>query len=68
MEETLESMPMLKQLLTNYVLFQYEEEAQTDNASLVAEYLSLRDNNELNLLFTQEFLDSTGSLEGSEWL
>lgn len=68
MEETLESMPILRQLLINYVLYQYEEEAQTDNTSLVAEYIALRDGNELHLLFTQELLDNTRSLEGGDWL
>lgn len=68
MEEKLESMPMLKQLLTNYVLFQYEEGAQTDNTTLVREYLLLKESNDLHQLFTQEFLDNTGSSEGAEWL
>lgn len=68
MELALDSMPMLKRLLINYVLFTYEDAAETDNWHLVEEYLLLKREKKLNLLFAQEYLDNTNEMEGAEWL
>jgi len=68
MEASLEFMPRLKELLTNYILFAYNEYAEITNWHLVEEYLLLKRNNQLHLLFMQELLDNTVSLEGGDWL
>lgn len=66
--EVLDKMPILKKLLQNYVLFKDEECADINTPSLVHEYFWLKRKNNLHLLFVQELLDITTSLEGSEWL
>lgn len=68
MEASLDKMPILKQLLINYILFIYEEAAETDNWHLVQEYLLLKKKKQLNLLFVQELFDNTYSFESSKWL
>lgn len=56
--EDLELTPTLKRLLKEYVLFQYEEHADTTEYSLMKEYHHLKDNNKLNDLFIQEKLNN----------
>jgi hypothetical protein len=53
---TLDYSPVLKKLLINYILIQYEEDAITDDWHLYQEYSWLFDNNELNVLFEEEAL------------
>jgi hypothetical protein len=53
--------PILKGLLINYIIFQYEEDAITDDWHVWQEYVYLRDNNLMNDLFIQEYLDNPDS-------
>ncbi len=48
--------PILKGLLIEYVLFQYNEYADVSNEGLYAEYLHLEETKRLNELFIQEKL------------
>lgn len=48
--------PILKGLLIDYVLFQYNENADVSNEGLYAEYLHLEETKRLNELFIQEKL------------
>lgn len=48
--------PILKGLLIDYVLRVYEEDAITDDEHLLMEYNLLQKNNELHLLFHEEYL------------
>jgi hypothetical protein len=50
--------PMLKALLINYVLTNYEENAITDDYHLMMEYNLLRRTNQLHQLFTAEMLNN----------
>jgi hypothetical protein len=50
--------PILKGLLVEYVLFQYNENADVSNEGLYAEYLHLEETNRLNDLFIQEKLNN----------
>lgn len=50
--------PILKGLLIEYVLFQYNEYADVSNEGLYAEYLHLEETNKLNDLFIQEKLNN----------
>jgi hypothetical protein len=52
----LEYNPVLKQLLINYVIRMYEEDAITDDWHLWQEYLMLLRENRLNELFENECL------------
>ena len=52
----LKNNPILKQLLINYCILNYEENAILDDDHLIAEYNLLARNNELHLLFEAEFL------------
>lgn len=51
---TLDYSPVLKKLLIDYILIQYEGDAITDDWHLFQEYSWLLDNNELNVLFEKE--------------
>jgi hypothetical protein len=53
--------PILKGLLINYITFQYEGDAKIDDWHVWQEYVYLRDNNLLNDLFIQEYLDNPDS-------
>jgi hypothetical protein len=50
--------PMLKELLTNYIIAKYQEDADTSDEYLWMEYAYMKKNNELGDLFQQEFLAS----------
>lgn len=50
----LKNNPLLKQLLINYCVVTYEENAILDNDHLLAEYSLLSRNNELHILFEAE--------------
>lgn len=50
--------PILKGLLIDYVLFQYNENADVSNEGLYAEYLHLEETKRLNDLFIQEKLNN----------
>jgi hypothetical protein len=52
-------MPMLEALLKNYVLFMYEDSANTSQESLEMEYYYLKKENRLSELFVQELLDNS---------
>jgi hypothetical protein len=56
---TLEFNPILKQLLKEYVSSKYEEYANYDGDSLLAEYKYLIQNNSLKELFEWEFLQNS---------
>ena len=58
----LTKMPMLKALLTNYVLFNYEDCADTSVECLEMEYYLLKKENRINDLFIQELLDNSWRL------
>lgn len=60
----LSKMPLLKALLTNYVLFTYEDCADTSDEYLEMEYYLLKRENRLHDLFTQELLDNSGGIFG----
>ncbi len=47
--------PALKELLVKYVSRKYEECAMFDDYHLLAEYNLLKDNNNLHLLFEEEW-------------
>lgn len=47
--------PALRELLVKYVSRQYEESAEFDDYHLIAEYNYLKNNNELHLLFEEEW-------------
>lgn len=57
-QEDLQYMPMLQALLINYVSCIYQEASDYSITSLWREYNLLKDNNELHLLFEQEYIDS----------
>ena len=50
--------PNLRELLANYCLINYEENAIIDDEHLMMEYRLLERNNELHLLFEAEKLDN----------
>ena len=50
----LKNNPLLKQLLINYCILTYEENAILDHDHLLAEYSLLSRNNELHLIFEAE--------------
>ncbi len=50
--------PQLRELLVNYVLIQYEENAITDDEHLMREYKLLKSENRLNDLFEGECLSN----------
>ena len=52
-------MPRLKELLTNYILFMYQEDAIITAEYLEMEYYMLKRNNRLHELFDQELLDNS---------
>lgn len=56
--EDLTLTPMLRKLLAEYVMFQYEENADTTDESLLSEYNYLLDNNRLEELFLQEQINN----------
>lgn len=62
----LSKMPLLKALLTNYVLFNYEDCADTSDEYLEMEYYLLKRENRLHDLFTQELLDNSGGILGED--
>lgn len=55
-EMNLDETPLTKQLLENYVLRMYEEEADLSNESLMRELLLLKENDELQQLLLAEAL------------
>ena len=57
-QDDLTHTPMLRALLINYISCMYEEASDYSPESLWREYNWLKDNNQLNLLFEQEYLDS----------
>jgi hypothetical protein len=61
--QTIEFMPLLKNLLKNYISLNYEENADYSNFSLVAEYHLLVRINKLNDLFDAELLTSAYRLQ-----
>lgn len=50
--------PILKGLLANYCLRQYEDNAIIDDEHLLVEYNWLLNNNQLHVLFDSEYLDN----------
>ena len=48
--------PILKQLLVNYILREYEEDSIIDENHLMMEYNRLRDSNQLDMIFMCEEL------------
>lgn len=50
--------PLLKQLLANYCLMVYEENAIIDDEHLLKEYRWLVSNNKLDEIFNYEFTNS----------
>jgi hypothetical protein len=56
--QNFESNPILRQLLANYCLTHYEENAIIDDKHLLMEYRLLERNNELHLLFEVEKLQN----------
>ncbi len=62
----LTKMPLLKALLTNYVLFNYEDCADTSDEYLEMEYYLLKRENRLQDLFVQELLDNSGGILGED--
>lgn len=48
--------PTLRRLLVNYCIRIYEEDAIIDDWHLIQEYFLLKKNNELHLLFDEEYL------------
>lgn len=56
--ENFERNPLLKKLLTNYCLRQYEEDAITDDEHLDMEWNLLKRNNQLEELFICEHMDN----------
>lgn len=62
----LSKMPLLKGLLTNYVLFNYEDCADTSDEYLEMEYYLLKRENRLQDLFVQELLDNSGGILGQD--
>jgi len=57
--EDLKLTPMLRVLLINYISCMYEEASDFSIESLWNEYNILKKNNELELLFQQEYLQSS---------
>ncbi|REE25648.1 hypothetical protein DFQ09_102239 [Winogradskyella pacifica] len=54
--------PLTKQLLINFVKFQYEENADISDDSLKTELIWLHNNNQLDQLFIGEYLQSESRL------
>jgi hypothetical protein len=50
--------PRLRELLVNYSLINYEENARIDDEHLIMEYYLLERNNQLHLLFEAENLNN----------
>lgn len=48
--------PDLREMLVNYIVRTYEENAITDDLHLIQEYNRLKNNNELHFLFEEEYL------------
>lgn len=48
--------PGLREMLVNYILRTYEENAIIDDLHLIQEYNLLKNNNELHFLFEEEYL------------
>lgn len=48
--------PVLREMVENYCLRIYEADAIIDDEHLFSEYVYLRDNNKLNVLFEEEYL------------
>jgi hypothetical protein len=57
-KEDLEYTPMLRALLINYISCIHEDASDYTIESIWNEYKWLKDNNKLDLLFQQEYLDS----------
>ena len=57
-QEDLQHTPMLRALLINYISCRYQEASDYTVESMWSEYNWLKDNNELDLLFQQECIDS----------
>jgi hypothetical protein len=55
-------MPKTKELLAEYVLEQYEEDADISDESLKREFIWLYENNELSRLFISEYIHSQDRL------
>lgn len=55
--------PHTKKLLENYVLTQYEENADLSDDSLIREFRYLHDNNQLDQLFLCEYITSPERLQ-----
>lgn len=53
-------MPLLKALLTNYILFMYNGDAIITDEYLEMEYFMLERENRLHELFVQEVFDNSG--------
>ena len=61
--KTLENNPRLQFLLREFVLINYESDADTSDYSLIREYNFLNDTNQLNLLFELETLLTQWNVE-----
>ena len=64
----LQQMPTLKQLLTEYLKFKFNEEVDEWGFELVPIYMDLLKEDAVGKLFSLEYIKATGNDIGTEWL
>ena len=64
----LQQMPTLKQLLTEYLKFRFDEDVDDFNDELVTTYMDLKKEDAVGKLFSLEYIKATGNDIGTEWL